>query len=255
MKVVILAGGFGTRISEETINIPKPMIEIGGRPMLWHIMKIYSYYGFKDFIIALGYKSDYIKKFFLETINFSGDIKIEFKKGIKKVDWCETDDITLELVDTGINTNTGGRLKFLENYLNETFLFTYGDGLANINITDLLNFHQKNKKLATITAVHPPSRFGSIIMKNNLVQEFSEKPIQGEGLINGGFMVFEPEALKFIDSLDDSLESVLLERLSQQKQLGSYLHSGFWQCMDTKRDKDTLEDLWVKGNPPWKIWR
>ena len=133
--------------------------------------------------------------------------------------------------------------------MNETFLFTYGDGLANINITDLLNFHQKNKKLATITAVHPPSRFGSIIMKNNLVQEFSEKPIQGEGLINGGFMVFEPEALKFIDSLDDSLESVLLERLSQQKQLGSYLHSGFWQCMDTKRDKDTLEDLWVKRKP------
>ena len=255
MKVVILAGGFGTRISEETINIPKPMIEIGGRPILWHIIKIYTHYGFKDFIIALGYKSDYIKKFFLDTINFSGDIKIEFKDGVKNVLCNETDDINLELIDTGINTNTGGRLKFLKNYLDETFLFTYGDGLADINIKNLLDFHKKNKKLVTVTAVHPPARFGSIIIKNGLVEEFSEKPIRGEGLINGGFMVFEPSALNFIDSLEDSLESILLEKLSKKNELCGFLHNGFWQCMDTKRDKDTLEQLWTQGNPPWKVWK
>ena len=244
MKVVILAGGFGTRISEETINIPKPMIEIGGRPMLWHIMKIYSYYGFKDFIIALGYKSDYIKKFFLETINFSGDIKIEFKKGIKKVDWCETDDITLELVDTGINTNTGGRLKFLENYLNETFLFTYGDGLANINITDLLNFHQKNKKLATITAVHPISRFGEIsLSSNNTVLKFNEKPQVKNDWINGGFFIFNKNIFKYLRKDEEILEKYPLQKLANIRELKAYKHKNFWHCIDTIRDIEIVSNL------------
>ena len=228
MKVVILAGGFGTRLSEYTKVIPKPMIKIGDEPMLLHIMKLYAKYGFKDFYIALGYKGSMIKKFFNK----------------KFFDW------NIKLVDTGNDTMTGGRLKKLKKYVGkETFMMTYGDGLSNVNLKKLLKFHKKNKKLVTLTAVRPPARFGAIKLKNNHVSYFKEKSKLDEGWINGGFFVMEPKFLNFIKNDKTYLEREPLEKVSKKKQLTAFKHKGFWQCMDTKRDKDQLEDLFQKKSP------
>ena len=231
MKVVILAGGFGTRLAEYTKIIPKPMINIGGEPMLIHIMKLYAKYGFKDFYIALGYKGKMIKKFFNK----------------KLFDW------NIKLIETGRNTMTGGRLKRLKKYIgNETFMMTYGDGLSNVNLKKLLKFHKKNKKLVTLTAVRPPARFGALKLKNNYVSYFKEKSKLDEGWINGGFFVIEPKFLNFIKSDKTYLERDPLEKISKKKQLIAFKHKGFWQCMDTKRDRDQLETLFKK-NSPWLI--
>ena len=220
MKVVLLAGGFGTRLSEYTSSIPKPMIKINGKPILFHIIKFYAKYGFRNFYIALGYKGEVIRKF--------------FKKKIP--------DLNINLIDTGKNTMTGGRLKRLEKYIgNETFMMTYGDGLCNVNLNKLLKFHKKNKKMATLTAVRPPARFGAIKLKNQYVNYFKEKSSLDEGWINGGFFVIEPEFLKLIKNDNTYLEREPLENISKRKQLVAFKHKGFWQCMDTKRDKDKLD--------------
>jgi glucose-1-phosphate cytidylyltransferase len=220
MKVVLLAGGFGTRLSEYTSSIPKPMIKINGKPILFHIIKFYAKYGFRNFYIALGYKGKVIRKF--------------FKKKIP--------DLNINLIDTGKNTMTGGRLKRLEKYIgNETFMMTYGDGLCNVNLNKLLKFHKKNKKMATLTAVRPPARFGAIKLKNQYVNYFKEKSSLDEGWINGGFFVIEPELLKLIKNDNTYLEREPLENISKRKQLVAFKHKGFWQCMDTKRDKDKLD--------------
>ena len=222
MKVVLLAGGFGTRLSEYTKTIPKPMIEVGGQPMLVHIMKQYAKYGFKDFYIALGYKGETIKKFFNK----------------KFFDW------NINLIETGKNTMTGGRLKRLKKYVGKkTFMMTYGDGLSNANLGKLLNFHKKNKKLVTLTAVRPPARFGALKLKGNNVSYFKEKPKLDEGWINGGFFVMEPEFLKLIKNDNTYLEREPLEAVTRRKQLAAFKHEGFWQCMDTKRDKDNLNKI------------
>ncbi len=224
MKVVVLAGGFGTRLSEYTKTIPKPMIEVGGKPMLFHIMKLYAKYGFKDFYIALGYKGFVIKKFFNKDL----------------FDW------KVNLIETGNNTMTGGRLKRLKKYIGkETFMMTYGDGLANVNLKKLLKFHQKNKKLVTLTAVRPPARFGAIKLKGHNVSYFKEKSRLDEGWINGGFFVMEPEFLKFIKNDYTYLEREPLESITKKKQLGAFRHEGFWQPMDTKRDKDRLNKILI----------
>ena len=225
MKVVLLAGGFGTRLSEYTKTIPKPMIEVGGQPMLVHIMKQYAKYGFKDFYIALGYKGETIKKFFNK----------------KFFDW------NINLIETGKNTMTGGRLKRLKKYVGKkTFMVTYGDGLSNVNLSKLLKHHKKNKKLVTLTAVRPPARFGALKLKGNNVSYFKEKPKLDEGWINGGFFVMEPEFLKFIKNDNTYLEREPLEKITRKKQLAAFKHEGFWQCMDTKRDKDKLNKIFKK---------
>ena len=222
MKVVILAGGFGTRLSEYTKTIPKPMVSIGGKPLLLHIMKFYAKYGFKDFYIALGYKSEVIKKFFNKKIS----------------DW------NIHLIETGKNTMTGGRLKRLKKYIgNEKFMMTYGDGLSNLNLKKLLKFHNKNKRMVTLTAVRPPARFGAIKIVGNKVNYFKEKSKLDEGWINGGFFVIEPEFFKFIKGDGTYLEREPLEKVAKRGQLGAYKHEGFWQCMDTKRDKDKLNEI------------
>jgi glucose-1-phosphate cytidylyltransferase len=222
MKIVLLAGGFGTRISEYTKTIPKPMIEVGGKPMLLHIMKLYARYGFKDFYIALGYKGELIKKFFNK----------------KFFDW------NINLIDTGAKTMTGGRLKRLQKYIgNETFMMSYGDGLSNVNLKKLLKFHKKNKKLITLTAVRPPARFGALKLKGNKVSYFKEKSKLDEGWINGGFFVIEPQFLKLIKNDNTYLEREPLEAAANKKQLLAYKHEGFWQCMDTKRDRDELDKI------------
>ncbi len=222
MKVVLLAGGFGTRISEYTKTIPKPMINIGGKPLLWHIMRLYAKQGFKDFYIALGYRGEVIKKYFNKQF----------------YDW------NINLIDTGQNTMTGGRLKRLKKYLeNETFMLTYGDGLSNINLKKLVSFHKKNKKLVTLTAVRPPARFGVLKLKGNYVDYFKEKSKLDEGWINGGFFVIEPEFFQFIKKDGTYLEREPLEQVTKKRQLAAFRHQGFWQCMDTKRDKDKLEKI------------
>ena len=221
-KVVLLAGGFGTRLSEYTSSIPKPMVKINGRPILLHIIKFYAKYGFRNFYIALGYKGEVIRKFFKKKIS----------------------NLNIHLIDTGKNTMTGGRLKRLEKYIgNETFMMTYGDGLCNVNLIRLLKFHKKNKKLVTLTAVRPPARFGAVKLKGHYVNHFKEKSSLDEGWINGGFFVIEPEFLKLIKSDNTYLEREPLEKISQKKQLVAFKHKGFWQCMDTKRDKDKLNKI------------
>lgn len=256
LKTIILSGGFGTRISEETNLKPKPMIEVGGKPILWHIMKIYSFYGFNSFLVALGYKGDLIKKFFLEYIDYSGDISILVKNKKKIITRKDFENWEIGLVDTGVNSNTGGRVKALKDYIGSNrFLCTYGDGVSNVNLKDLLKFHVEHRKLATVTAVRPPARFGELLVdEKKKIVKFKEKPLKGDGWINGGFMVFEPEVLNMIQDSSSSLESELLENLSKENQLSAYLHSDFWQCMDTKRDLNYLENLWSSGQAPWKLW-
>lgn len=256
MKTIILAGGFGTRLSEETEIRPKPMVEIGGRPILWHIMKIFAYYGFDDFVIALGYKADFIKKYFLEYANYSGNLTVQIRDGRSRILQREQDEWTIHLEDTGLETMTGGRIKKLAEWINnEPFMVTYGDGVGDINIHALVDFHKKQGKLATVTAVRPPARYGGLYMENGLVTKFTEKPQTGEGWINGGFLVCEPQVLQMIKGTTSSLESELLEELAVQGQLSGYCHEGFWQCMDTLRDLKYLESLWTSGKAPWKVWK
>lgn len=254
MKVVILAGGLGSRLSEETDIKPKPMVEIGGHPILWHIMKTYAYFGHKDFIIALGYKGEMIKRFFLDHYNLSGSMTIDLNTGIvERHEQCN-DDWRVQLVDTGNETQTGGRLKRLEPYLAaETFFLTYGDGVGDINIDELLEFHQRQVRIATVTAVRPPARFGELIIENDLVTQFDEKPQIRTGWINGGYFVFEPGIFNYLDGDQTNLEADALPKLAADEQLSAYRHEGFWQPMDTLRDKRLLEYLWQNGKP-WKVW-
>lgn len=254
-KVVLLAGGLGTRLAEETEVKPKPMVEIGEHPIIWHIMKCYSHYGFQDFFIALGYKGDSIKRFFLDYYSLKGSMTIDIPTGDIKRHARECENWKVNLIDTGVTTNTGGRVRRLAPYLRDsTFMLTYGDGVCDLDIDALLAFHRKQGKLATVTAVRPPARFGGLVFDGNLVAEFSEKPQIGEGWINGGFMVMEPECLSYLSADTDSLEIHALERLAQDKQLVAYKHEGFWQCMDTLREKRVLEGLWQSGRATWKVW-
>lgn len=257
MKVVILAGGFGTRLSEETGVKPKPMVAIGEKPILWHIMKIYSFYGLHEFIICLGYKGSYIKEYFANYFLHSSDVTFDMRKNSMQVHKTEVDPWKVTLVDTGENSMTGGRLKRVKDYIgNETFCFTYGDGLTDINITELINFHKKQNVLSTLSAVQPPGRFGAFQLSRNKdkIEAFREKP-QGDGAwVNGGFFVLEPAAIDYIDNDDTVWEREPMERLAQKKMLAAFRHKGFWQPMDTLRDKMELERLWKTGKPPWKVW-
>ncbi|MAT42398.1 MAG: glucose-1-phosphate cytidylyltransferase [Anaerolineaceae bacterium] len=255
MKVVILAGGFGTRLSEETKIKPKPMVEIGDRPILWHIMKYYASFGYKEFVIALGYKAEIIKKYFLDYTRMNGAISVDFKSSEVLSLQPERDDWLVQLVDTGLNTMTGGRIKRLQPWIgNQTFMVTYGDGVSNVNIRDLYGFHQKQNSFVTITAVRPPSRFGELDFQGSWVMNFSEKPLNGDAWINGGFMVCEPELFGFLDGDTSILERDGLEKLTKKQQLSAYRHEGFWQCMDTLKDKQYLDKLYTEGNAPWRNW-
>ncbi|MDE3178331.1 MAG: glucose-1-phosphate cytidylyltransferase [Acidobacteriota bacterium] len=255
MKVVILAGGLGTRLAEETTIRPKPMVEIGERPILWHILKHYAYYGHKEFFVALGYKGEDIKRYFLDWNNLNGNLTLQLGRGRVERNGGDVNDWTLHLVDTGRNTNTGGRVKRLESCLSrETFMVTYGDGVADIDLNALLEFHRTCGRIATVTAVRPPARYGGVIFDGDLVGRFTEKPQAGEGWINGGYLVFEPELFAYLSGDASSLESEALERLASDRELAAYKHDGFWQCMDTLRDKRLLESLWQGGRAPWKVW-
>jgi glucose-1-phosphate cytidylyltransferase len=256
MKTVILAGGLGTRIAEETAVKPKPLVEVGERPILWHIMNIYAFHGFREFVVALGYKGELIKYYFLNYYRLNNDLTVDLKDGQVKVRDASREDWRIHLVDTGMNTLTGGRLKRLSELLaGETFMMTYGDGVANVDIPAALAFHKKMGRLATITAVRPPARFGGLQFDGNLVSKFFEKPQIGEGWVNGGFFILEPGVFDYLDSDQTSFEREPLERLAQEGQLAVYRHDGFWQCMDTVRDVRYLNELWEEGNPPWKIWK
>lgn len=256
MKTVILAGGFGTRLTEETEVRPKPMVEIGGRPILWHVMKYYSFYGFSEFFVALGYKGEVIKRFFSEYYTLNSSMTIHLHNGKVEVHDTRGEDWKVHLIDTGLHAQTGGRLKRLESFLkDETFMLTYGDGLSDVDLHDLLRFHRSQKRLATVTAVRPPSRFGGIVFEGDLVGQFTEKPQIGEGWINGGFLVFEPDVFRYLRGDDTSLEADALERLAAERQLAAYRHERFWQPMDTLRDVRLLEQLWQSGKTPWKVWR
>lgn len=255
MKVAILAGGFGSRLAEETEIRPKPMVEIGGRPILWHIMRQYTHYGFKEFVIALGYKGEYIKKFFADYCSLSGDVFVDFNtrqiatNGDANLGW------TVNLVETGLSTNTGGRIKRLANYVGEgTFMLTWGDGVSDINLFKLLAFHHSHGKLATLTAVRPPARYGHLDLDGCRIVRFSEKPQASEGWINGAFFVLEPEVLDYIDGDDAQFEKEPLEKLARDGQLMAFQHESFWQCMDTLREKQILQRLWDSGRAPWKVW-
>lgn len=255
MKVVILAGGRGTRLAEETEIRPKPMVEIGGLPILWHIMKIYSQHHFNEFFIALGYKGDLIKHFFLDYCNLDANMTIQLSRGRIKRHAHETENWTVHLIDTGQETFTGGRIKRLQPWLAKgTFMVTYGDGVADIDLKALQRFHRAHGKIATITAVRPPSRFGGLVFDGDLISEFSEKPQVGEGWINGGFMVFEPEIFNYLKNDRSILEIDVLEKLASAGQLTAFRHNGFWQCMDTLRDKRFLEKMWNEKKAPWKTW-
>lgn len=255
MKVVILAGGFGTRLSEETRIRPKPMVQIGERPILWHIMKHYGHYGSNEFFVALGYKGDDIKKYFIDYHSLSGDMKINLKNGSVETMNGGAEDWVVNLIDTGLTTNTGGRLGRLKEWLGaETFLLTYGDGVSSVDIQDLIRFHKEKGLIATVTAVHPPARFGGFNIAGDIVEQFEEKSQIREGWINGGYFVFEPEVFQYITGDDTVLEAKTLVALAQERQLAAYKHHGFWQCMDTLRDKRYLENLWKLEAPPWRIW-
>ncbi|MBF0238679.1 MAG: glucose-1-phosphate cytidylyltransferase [SAR324 cluster bacterium] len=255
MKVVILAGGFGTRLSEYTDIKPKPMVEIGGHPILWHIMNIYAHYGFKDFIVALGYKGQTIKEFFLNYYALNSSFTIELGKGQIQYHDVHPCDWRVTLVDTGMDSMTGGRLKRLKEYLgNETFMLTYGDGVADVDLKQLLAFHQSHGKIATMTAVHPKARYGELEIQDGIVREFKEKPQFKQSWINGGFMVMEPAFLELIDGDNTILEKEPMERLTLEEELMAFHHKGFWQCMDTLRDMKYLNELWDSGTAPWHIW-
>lgn len=257
MKVVILAGGFGTRISEESHLKPKPMIEIGGKPILWHIMKMYSFYGFNDFVICLGYKGYAIKEYFAHYFLHESDITFDFRNDNQRIiHHHSAEPWRVTLVNTGLETMTGGRVKKVRPYIGEEpFMLTYGDGVADVNIRNLVDYHATHGNYATVTSIQPVGRFGALDMTDdNLVKGFHEKP-KGDGLwINGGFFVLQPEVFDYIDSDDTMFERAPLERLAEEGQLAAYKHNGFWQAMDTLRDKTLLEELWGSGDAPWKMW-
>jgi glucose-1-phosphate cytidylyltransferase len=255
MKVVILAGGLGTRLSEETEVRPKPMVEVGGRPILWHIMKLYGHYGFREFYVALGYKGEIIKHYFLNYARLNTSFTVHLGSGdVMRQQPCE-EDWTVHLMDTGLHTITGGRVKRLAPQIGqETFMMTYGDGVCNVDLRRLLAFHRRHGKLATVTAVRPPARFGGLVFKGDQVVQFTEKPQIGEGWINGGFFVLEPAVLEYIKGDETHWEREPLERLAADGQLVAYRHDDFWQCMDTLRDLRLLESLWASDKAPWKVW-
>ena len=256
MKVVILAGGLGTRLSEETEAKPKPMIEIGDRPILWHIMKIYAHFGFTDFYIAMGHKGEVIKRYFWDLQNLSGSLSFELSNGrVRRYD-ANHDQWHVHLIETGIDTQTGGRLKRLQSYLgDETFMLTYGDGVSNVDLGALLDLHRQAGCIGTVTAVHPPARFGGLTLNGHLATGFSEKSQIDVGWINGGFFVFEPQVFEYIEGDATNLEADVLPRLGADHQLAAYQHADFWQCMDTLREKRLLETLWNEGHQPWKLWK
>jgi glucose-1-phosphate cytidylyltransferase len=256
MKVVILAGGLGTRLAEETEIKPKPMVEVGGHPILWHILKHYAHYDFKEFFIALGYRGDEIKRYFLDYYSLNGSITLDLASGSVEMQDKECEDWTVHLKNTGLQTHTGGRVRRLRQWLQDsTFMVTYGDGVADIDLHELLRFHRSHGRIATVTAVRPPARFGGLIFDDDsMVTTFTEKPQIGEGWINGGFLVFEPGIFEYLKDDDSSLEADALEGLAADRQLAAYRHGSFWQCMDTLRDKRLLEMLWQEKRAPWKVW-
>jgi glucose-1-phosphate cytidylyltransferase len=254
MKVVILAGGQGSRISEESFIKPKPLLEIGSKPIIWHIMKIYSYYGFNEFIICCGYKGYLIKEYFANYSLHTTDITVDVRNNKITVHKKKTEPWKITLVDTGDSSQTGERIKRIKKYVGDTFCLTYGDGLSSINIKNLIKFHNKNKKLATVLAVKPAGRFGSIKIKNNLVEQFLEKPQGDNSWINGGFFILNKKIFKYIQENNSIWEREPLENLAKNKQLNAFKFEGFWYAMDTLRDKNYLEDLWNTKKAPWKIW-
>lgn len=256
MKVVLLAGGLGTRISEESHLKPKPMIEIGDKPILWHIMKEYSVYGYNDFIICCGYKQHIIKEWFNNYGLHNSDVTFDFQSGEKNVHNNEAEPWKVTLVDTGLHTMTGGRIKRVQKYIgNEPFMLTYGDGVSDVNIKALVDYHQENQKMVTMTAIQPEGRFGVLdIAKDNTIRAFREKSKNDSGWINGGYMVLEPEIFDLIEGDTTVFEREPLEKAAEKGQLIAYHHNGFWQCMDTQRDKQKLEQLWEGGHAPWKKW-
>jgi glucose-1-phosphate cytidylyltransferase len=256
MKAVILAGGLGTRLSEETIIKPKPMVEIGGMPILWHIMKIFSAYGVNDFIICLGYKGYLVKEYFANYFLHMSDVTFDIANNKMRVHQVNAEPWQVTLVDTGANTMTGGRLKRVANFIKEEdFCFTYGDGVANIDIGELVKFHKKQGTLATVTSVQPPGRFGALDIAHGKILGFKEKPDGDGASINGGFFVLSPKVMDYIESDKTTWESEPLEKLAHEGQLSAYKHKGFWQPMDTLRDKEMLEELWSNGKAPWKAWK
>lgn len=258
MKVVIFAGGFGTRLMEETDSRPKPMVEIGGKPILWHILKIYEHYGYNDFVICLGYKATYIKEYFYNYFLHNSDITIELANNNIKVHYSETESFKITLIDTGLHTNTAGRLKRIEKYVkNETFMLTYGDGVSDVNISELIKFHKTHGRLVTLTSIQTPGRYGNLeINSKGEVNDFVEKP-QGDGMwINGGFFVLEPGIFKYLEGNMDQVqwEKGPLVSIAKDKQLAAFKHYGFWKCMDALRDRIELEELWNTNQAKWKIW-
>tara|TARA_B100000949_G_scaffold158531_1_gene139554 strand:+ start:20 stop:784 length:765 start_codon:yes stop_codon:yes gene_type:complete len=253
MKVILLAGGFGTRLSEYTETLPKPMVRIGGKPILWHIMKTYAHFGHTNFYIALGYKAEVIKEYFLHYKTMNADFTVDLGEGTVTSHQLDELDWKVTLVDTGLHTMTGGRVRRMKPYIgNETCLLTYGDGLSNVDLNQLITFHKSHGKMITVTAVHPGARFGELEMKEEQVTSFQEKPQTGQGWINGGYFVIEPEFFELIDKDMTILEKKPLERAAQMGELMAFRHKGFWQCMDTKRDRDNLEEFWKTGKAPWK---
>ncbi len=255
MKVVVLAGGYGTRLAEETDMRPKALIEIGGRPILWHILKHYAHHGFREFVLALGYKAEAIKRFFLDLDTLGGSLTVDLAGGNVRRHDRRREDWIVHLIDTGLDTNTGGRVGRLRSLLDkEPFMLTYCDGLSDVDLAKLADFHRSSGRLATVTAVRPPSRFGGLVIDGDRVTEFTEKPQIGEGWINGGFMVFEPGIFEYCRGDGDSLERDMLEHVAADGQLSAFRHERFWQCMDTLRDRRLLDHLWDEGTPPWKVW-
>lgn len=255
MKVIILAGGLGTRLQEETVIKPKPMVEIGGRPILWHILKHYTHHNFNDFFIALGYKGEVIKEYFLNYYYLNSNMTIDLATGKVETQDCRSENWKINLIDTGLNTNTGARVKRLRKYVqDDTFMVTYGDGVSNVDLKALLAFHRAHGRLATVTAVRPPARYGGLLFNGDEVVRFTEKPQAGEGWINGGYMVFEPGMFNYLNGDDTDLSADTLEKLAAEGELMAYKHADFWQCMDTARDKYYLERLWEESDAPWKVW-
>ncbi len=254
MKVIILAGGFGTRLSEYTEDIPKPMVTIGGKPIIWHIMNTYAKFNHKDFYLALGYKAEMIKEYFLNYRSLNADFSVDLSTG--SIERYQLDDVDwkVTLANTGLKTMTGGRVKRLKSFIgNEPFMLTYGDGVSNIDLDALLKFHKSHGKMVTVSAVHPVARFGELNIEDQKVVTFQEKPNITQGWINGGYFIIEPSFFELIDDDDTILEREPLERASELGELMAYHHDGFWQCMDTKRDRESLEKLWDKGNAPWRV--
>jgi glucose-1-phosphate cytidylyltransferase len=254
MKVIILAGGRGTRLAEETEVTPKPMVEIGGHPMLWHVMSCYSRYGINEFFVALGYKGEVIKRYFLDYHKLSRNLRVDLATGAVDAGESQGEDWNVNLIDTGMDTNTGGRVKRMEQFVSDgTFMLTYGDGVSDVNLDKLLKFHRSHGKIATVTAVRPQARFGSLTLDGDAVTGFAEKSQLSEGWINGGFLVFEASVFRYLGGDNSSLEADTLKELAQAGQLVAYRHDGFWQCMDTIRDKSLLQKLWQDGAAPWKV--